>query len=94
MRFQPYGREKPIPVFIANEERVEKIESKTIQEIKDKIIELAEAMPDKNSSLSLLEDLNRKKNLKKAEYIEMFKEAENSLNIQLSVPTPQELDNE
>ena len=56
-----FGTQKLKPVFITNEDRVNfnKIETKTIDEIKTKILELAHAMPDKDVSLPHLHATSR-----------------------------------
>ena len=79
-----FGSKKPTPVFITNEERIEfgKIESKTINEIKIKIKEIAKAMPNKDISLNVLHDLEKKK--LKLEFVELYKESAKLLDEQVA----------
>ena len=77
-----FGSNKPTPVFMTLEERLEyeKIESRTIKEITEKIKNLANSMPNKNESQNVL--LRLKKVKRKHEFVALYKESERSLEEQ------------
>lgn len=79
-----YCNTKLIPVFVTSEQRIEfdKIENKTIAEIKSKIEHLCSLMKEKDTALILTQKLKRKTNLKKHEYISMYYEAKKQVDFQ------------
>ena len=90
-----FGSIKPIPVFITVEDRTEfeKIESKTIKEITERIKQLTDLMPNKDESKNVLFRL--KKSKRKHEFVALFKETEVSLEDQnAALKCQEEKDNE
>lgn len=84
------------PVFItpAEREEYEKIESKTVKEIQEKIHELANLMPSQELSDMIMDDFRRKKNYRKNELISFYKETKKLYEEQLALLSETLLANE
>ena len=70
------------PVFFTAEDSFEKIENKTIPEIKQALNELAETMLDNDAAYVIKEKLNRKTNFKKHIYVELYYETLKAVELQ------------
>lgn len=82
-----YGMTKLSPVFVTTHDReeYEKIENKTVDEIKQKIKEIIESMPNKDETIPFELLLNRKTNKKKHVYVTTYYEALKILDTQLAI---------
>ena len=90
-----FGSEKLTPIFVTQEEHVkyDSIESKTKKEIKLKIIELLDAMPDVEEAQKLKGSLeNNLKRKKKAFHVEMYYDMVRMLDEQLAAAVVEDVE--